>query len=115
MDYLYFIIHTICACIIAVGFGWVHEYLHIRKAKQLGLKFKVAKRFKNQVSVDTEDPEQIKQIANAPYKVLVPIAIVILALGIYFFQLGLIIGAGATLFLHVLSYRLEGKDGHSTV
>jgi len=105
-----FIIHAIIAICIAVPFGTIHEYLHMRKAKQLGCAVTTGPRFKNETIVDTNDPVLVKKIGNAPYPVIVPIAIIILIIGIYLMQIGVIVGSGATLLLHAISYPLEGRD-----
>jgi len=105
-----FIIHGIIAICIAVPFGTFHEYLHRRKARQLGLEVSSGKRFKNETIVDTKDPILIKQIGNAPYVVIVPLALLILAIGVYFMHIGIIIGSSGTLLMHAISYPLEGRD-----
>ena len=111
LDFLIFVVYnTIIAITIAVSLGWFHEYLHIRKAKQLGLVFTRGRRFENKITVNTDDPVKGKQIGDAPYKVIIPIAIVLLIIGISISQLGLIIGAVATLLIHAVTYRLEGRD-----
>ena len=104
-----FIIDAIIALVLAVSMGMFHEHLHKRKAIALGCKVESMSLVKNETIVDTDDPVLIKQIARAPYVVIVPINIVILIIGLYFMQLGLIIGAGATLLLHAVSYNIEGK------
>jgi len=106
---------TIALC-ISVPFGTFHEYLHARKAKQLGCVVTKGKRFKNETIVDTKDPVKVKQIATAPYKVIVPLAILILLIGIilvnieFIYRVGIIIGAVSTLLIHAISYPLEGRD-----
>jgi len=105
-----FIIHCIIAICIAVPFGIIHEYLHRRKAIQLGCKVTKGPRFKNETIVDTVDPVKTKQIARAPYIVIVPIAFVILIIGIYLLHLGLMVGGGGTLLMHAISYPLEGRE-----
>ena len=105
-----FIIQGIIAVIIAVSFGVIHEYLHRRKAIQLGCNVTKGPRFKNETIVDTTDPIKVKQIARAPYIVIVPIALVILGIGIYLVHLGLMAGGGATLLIHAITYPLEGRE-----
>jgi len=107
---IYFVIHGIIALCIAVPFGAIHEYLHRRKANQLGYKVTRGPKFKNETIVNVTKPEDIKQIANAPYIVIVPICIIILVIGIYLIHLGLIAGSGGTLLMHAISYPLEGKE-----
>ena len=105
----YFLMHTVIALCIAVPFGTIHEYLHKRKAIQLGCKVESGPKFKNETVVNTTDPVKIKKIARAPYVVIVPINIIILVIGIYLLHIGLLIGSGATLLMHAISYPLEGK------
>ena len=105
-----FIFHGAIAICIAVPFGTVHEYLHMRKAKQLGCKVTKGKRFKNETIVDTTDPVKVKKIGRAPYPILVPLATVILVIGIYFMHVGLIVGGGGTILIHAISYPLEGRE-----
>jgi len=104
------VIHGIIAICIAVPFGTVHEYLHMRKAKQLGCKVTKGPKFKNETIVDTTDPVLVKKIGKAPYVVLVPLATIILVIGIYLIHIGLIVGGGGTLLIHIISYPLEGKE-----
>ena len=105
-----FIIHGLVALCIAVPFGTAHEYLHMRKAKQLGCKVSKGKRFKNETIVDTTDPVKIKKIGRAPYIVLVPLATIILIIGIYLANIGLMVGGGGTILIHAISYPLEGRE-----
>ena len=111
---IFFVIHGLIAACIAVPCGTIHEYLHRRKAIQLGCKVTDGPRFKNETIVDTKDPVKVKKIANAPYVVIVPICIIILVIGIYLIHLGLIVGSGATLILHAVSYPLEGEEEEVT-
>jgi len=105
---LTFIFHIIVAGCIAVPLGYFHEYLHMRKAKQLG--YVVVNRVGNQLTINVTDKEHTKQIGHAPYKVIIPISIIILIIGIYIFQIGLIIGAVGTILIHCISFPLEGRD-----
>ena len=84
--------------------------MHRRKAIQLGCKVINGSKRKNETIVDTTDPVKTKQIARAPYVVIVPIATVIFIIGLYFMQIGLIVGGGGTLLLHAISYPLEGRE-----
>ena len=107
MEFLYqIILDTILAIAIAVSLGFLHEALHIRKAKQLGFKAEKVKGH-NITLVDVEDPVKARQIGLAPYYVIVPSATVILLAGIYLFNLGLIVGGGATLLIHAFAYKKD--------
>jgi len=110
IDIGYVILNIILALCIAVPMGWFHEYLHMRKAKQLGLTVTRPKAIKNQILVDTKDPVFTKQIGDAPYKIIIPLSIILLIIGVYFLQLGLIMGSAGTILIHMISYPLEGRD-----
>jgi len=115
VDLLFFIIiNSIIGIIIAVPLGFIHEILHARKARQLDclvVDRGLGQRFiKNETIVDTNDPEKIKQIARAPYYYLVPASIIILLIGIYLNQWGLIFGGGGFLFMQCITYPLEGRE-----
>ena len=110
-----FIVNAIIAGIIAVPIGYFHEYLHIRKAKQLG--YKVVNRQGNELTIDVKDEKHTKQISKAPYIIIIPISIIILIIGIVgIYQdllmgpIGLVVGAGGTILIHCISYPLEGMD-----
>jgi len=106
---IFFIIQSIIALCIAIPMGYFHEYLHIRKAKQLGCE--IVKRKGNQLTINTgHDEKKNKLIANAPYKIIIPISIIILVIGIYLLQIGLMVGSGGTILIHAISYPLEGRD-----
>jgi hypothetical protein len=103
------VIHLIVAIAIAIPAGTIHEYLHRRKAKQLGYNVTKGERFKNETIVDVTDEEHIKKIARAPYIIIVPIALALFIMGLYLMHLGVLAGSGATLLMHMISYPLEGK------
>ena len=107
---MFSIFDFLVAIMIPVFFGTLHEYLHAWRAKHLGYNVKI-NLFRNYVDADVpkESPD-FKKIANAPYVVILPLSLLIFILGIYFMQFGLVFGALTTLFLHVLSYPLEGKE-----
>lgn len=107
---LYFIVNTIIALAVALPMGALHEYLHVRKAKQLGLKVLGVSYIKNEVLIDVKDEKMDKQIKMAPYKVLFPLSLFILGVGLFFMQLGLIVGAGMSLIIHLIAYAMEGRE-----
>lgn len=102
------LIHTFIAGCIAVPMGTFHEYLHRRKATQLGLKVEKWSWRRNETIVDVDDKEMIDKISMAPYKVIVPLSLLIFCLGIYFIHLGLMVGAGAVLLMHIVTFTKEG-------
>jgi len=114
LDLLIFIIvNSIIGILIAVPLAFIHEMLHARKAKQLGCLVEdrgLGQRFiKNETIVNTEDPVKVKQIARAPYYYLVPISIIILIIGLYLNQWGIIFGGGGFLFMQCITYPIEGR------
>jgi len=110
---IFIIVNSIIGILIAIPLAIIHEMLHARKAKQLGclvVDRGLGQRFiKNETIVDTKDPEKIKQIARAPYFYLVPASFVILVIGLYLNQWGIIIGGGGFLFMQCITYPLEGR------
>ena len=110
MDMILFIlINSIIAIAIALPLATIHEFLHSRKAKQLGCLVVSQNLIKNETVIDTEDPEKIKQIARAPYFYLVPTSIIILVIGLWLNQLGIIIGGAGFLLMQCVAYPLEGR------
>ena len=107
---LYFIINAIIALAVALPMGTLHEYLHVRKAKQLGLKISRVSYLRNEVLIDVKDEKLDKQIRMAPYRVIFPLSLLILGLGLFFKQLGLMVGAGALLIMHLATYAMEGRE-----
>jgi len=110
-----FITNTIVAGLVAVPIGYFHEYLHIKKAKELG--YKLVNRVGNELTINVTDKVHTKQIAQAPYKIIIPISIIILIIGIILFNqgysigpIGLVIGSIGTILIHCISYPLEGRD-----
>lgn len=100
----------IIAVVIAVPCGAIHEWLHARKAMKLGYNVQVDFR-SNETTIDVpNDSPDAKKIARAPYVVMFPLSFILLTIGLYFNQLGLIIGGGGIGFLHLISYPLEGRD-----
>jgi len=99
------------ALCIGLSMGTIHELLHVSTAKKLGCNIKKLNLLKNEVVIDTShlNPKQIKKISNAPYKVLVPLNIIILILGVVLNSIGLMVGSGFVLFAHCISYFREGR------
>ena len=110
---LFIIVNSIIGIIITIPLAIIHEMLHARKAKQLGclvVNKSLSQRFiKNETIVDTKDPEKIKQIARAPYFYLVPVSILILVIGLYLNQWGIIIGGAGFLLMQCVTYPIEGR------
>ena len=103
------LLDIIIAIIIAVPCGTLHEYLHVRKAIKLGYKAKVNFR-RNETEIDVPpDSPDVKKIARAPYVVMIPLSLFLILIG-YYIKFGILIGGVCVLFLHIISYPLEGKD-----
>jgi len=107
---IFALIHILLAVAIAIPMGTLHEYLHFRKATQLGCKVTRNYRKNETVVEGDDDPAIAKQIKQAPYKLIIPISIILLIIGLYFFILGVIMGSVGTLLIHAISYPLEGRE-----
>jgi len=107
---IFAIIHGIIAIAIALPMGLIHEYLHQRKARQLGYNVVKSNLTKNETIVDVTDKTHIKQIARAPYYYLIPLNLIILVIGIYLMHVGIMCGSGGTILMHIISYPLEGRE-----
>ena len=118
------ILNTILALVIALALGKFHEVLHALKAKQLGYRVNKISWWKNEVDIAvSEDNPDSKKIARFPYLINVPIGFILSIIGFYGIlqiyplvvfnydmSLGVLVGGVATLFLHALSVKFEGKD-----
>ena len=113
------IIDTVVALTIGLSMGYIHEQLHLREARRLGCEVKKADFIKNELVIETKTLYQSKRIASAPYKVLVPLNMIILALGLFFYpktgSIGIIVGSGFTLFAHAVTYKFEGRSEKKNV
>ena len=99
----------IIAIIIAVPCGTLHEYLHVREAIKLGYQANVNfRRNETEIDVPSGSPDA-KKIARAPYKVMIPLSLFLIFLG-YYINFGILIAGVCVLFLHIISYPLEGRD-----
>jgi len=111
IDILIFaIIHGLIAIAVAIPMGTIHEYLHRRKATQLGYKVVRSSFAKNETVVDVTNEVHKKQIARVPYYYLIPLNLIIFIIGFYLFHIGIMVGSGATLMMHGISYPLEGRE-----
>jgi hypothetical protein len=110
-DPYWIIIQVIIAIVICMALGKVHEYLHMRKAKQLGYAIKSFKWFRNETDVDIQpDDPNVRKIAYAPYIVLVPTGWLLFILGFVIDSFGIFLGGIGTLVIHGLSLGKEGKS-----
>jgi len=109
------LIQTIIAIVCVVPMGTLHELIHAWKAKQLGYTVKSMNLRKNETIIDiqADDPNHEK-IAKAPYYFMFPIGAIIIIAGYFLEVLGMIIGGIAILFLHLISFWLEGEDPYET-
>lgn len=109
-DPLWLVLQFVIIFIITFGLGKVHEILHIYKAKKLGYRLISYKRWKNEVDIDIQpDDPNVKKIGLFPYIVLVPLGWLLLPIGFYFDQFGIFLAGLATVIIHGLSLRREGK------
>jgi len=109
------IFNTIIALVITLVIGKLHEVIHMVTAQRLGYKVTGFKLWKNEVDVDIKpDDPNFRKIANAPYYIMIPVGIALTIVGLFLypgeFFLGIFIAGVATLFLHGLSFLVEGKD-----
>jgi hypothetical protein len=51
-----------------------------------------------------------RQIALAPYYLVIPIATIFLVVGLIFQEWGVVLGCSATLLMHAFSFTKEGKE-----
>jgi len=110
------LVDSILAIIIALCIGFTHEALHYRKAVKLGYE---PKWYRTKIMMGFEITHHTKrsiwmkhrkQIALAPYVVLVPVSIILIVVGVYYNYLGILIGGIAGVLLHGVSWFFEGKD-----
>lgn len=107
---------TIIAFTLVLCIGFSHEALHFMTAMKLGYKPKWYRtRFKMgfEIVPHTNRKKWMndkKVIALKPYIVLVPFSCIILAVGLLFNHLGLVIGAIGSLLMHGISYPTEGRE-----
>ena len=117
---------------IAILFGLFHECLHYRCAINLGyipewyrtrikFGFDIDTNQKTEEQKEKDSKLSIKQfkqqnvtdanmIGRAPYVVILPLSFLLLVFGFIANIHGVMLGAGATLFLHMISYTKEGKE-----
>jgi len=116
IDVINIIVQTIIAVIIVTPMGTIHELIHVWKAKKLG--YEVTKidlrRNATHVKIEADDPNH-KRIAAAPYYFMFPIGIIISIIGYITGIIGILVGGITILFLHSLSFWLEGEDPDENV
>jgi len=109
-DPLRLVLQFLITIVICIALGKIHEVLHIYKAKKLGYKLLSYKLFKNEVDIDIQsDDPNVRKIALFPYIVLVPVGWLLVPLGWYIDSLGVLLAGLATVIIHFLSIRAEGK------
>jgi len=125
-DPLWLVIQFVIILVICLALGKVHEGLHYYKAKKLGYKVTSFGKIKNFVDIHTmecdgkcndrgeecfnsSDPN-FRKVALFPYVVLVPIGWLLLPLGWFFDSFGIFIAGIATVLIHGLYLRKEGKQ-----
>ena len=105
---------TVIAITLTLFIGLTHEMAHYVVAIRLGYK---PKWYRTKLMMGFEIIPHSnrkkwridnKKIASAPYILLIPICIVILIVGWYYWHLGLMVAGGASLLFHLLTVKKEG-------
>jgi len=130
------LVEAIKAMLLAIMCGLLHEYLHYRKALQLGYRpVWWRTRMRMGFVIDTHDKTEEQQqkdsqlsnkalkrqnvkdthlIGRAPYKIILPLCLVFLIIGyvihIQTEQWGVLVGTFAVIVMHLYTYRLEGIE-----
>jgi len=110
------LVDTIVAILIVLSIGFAHEGLHYYQAVKLGYEPKWYRtRFMMGFEIEhkrrsTTWSEHKKKIATLPYKVLLPISIIIFILGLNFNFYGVWIAGLGSILMHSVSWFYEGKD-----
>lgn len=103
------------AIAIVITLGFVHEGLHYKEAVKLGYEVKWY-RTKLTMGFDIEEhdtttwEEDKNKIGKAPYKIVTPITLAILCLGIVLSSVGLVLAGVVSIILHIISYSMEGRE-----
>jgi len=102
---------------ISLCFGFAHEYLHYYQAIKLGYK---PKWYRTKVTMGFEISHKSargkwlkdkKKISLLPYKVLLPVSVVIFLVGFFYFETwGIWLGGVMGILLHTIAYPLT--EGH---
>jgi len=101
---------------IAVSLGLLHEYLHYYQAVKLGYepkwyrtKFTMGFEISHHTNRKTWMAHK-KKISMLPYYVLLPLSVIIVALGVYYNIWGIWLGGLMGIVLHTVAYPLT--EGH---
>jgi len=106
--------HSLIAIFLTLFIGLAHEACHYVTALRLGYK---PKWYRTKIMMGFEITphtnrkiwrEHNKKISIAPYVVLIPVSLIILGVGYYYWHLGLMVAGIAGLLLHGLSIKKEG-------
>lgn len=109
-DPLWIITQFAITVLICFSLGKIHEILHIYKARQLGYRLISYKLFKNEVDIDIlESDPNVRKIGLYPYIILVPLGWLLVPIGWYLDSFGILLAGVATVILHALSLKGEGK------
>jgi len=109
------LVNAILAVAVVLMIGFLHEALHYRTAVKLGYKpkwyrTKIRMGFTIEHHQAGKWQKDRKKIAIAPYVVLIPLSIGLLAFGLYMDYLCIWIAGLGSLILHGMSYPTEGKE-----
>ena len=109
-DPLWLVLQVVITFAICFALGKAHEGLHIYKAKKLGYKLLSYKLFKNEVDIDIQETDpNVRKIALFPYTILVPLGWLLVPLGWFLNSFGILMAGVATVLIHGLSVKNEGK------
>jgi len=112
IDALWLIGQTALAIVIALIIGKVHEYFHVREAKKLGYKITGFAFWKNEVDIAIKpDDPNVDKIARAPYYYMIPLSIILIPIGYFVWQPGIIVAGIGSLIMHSVSIFVEGREG----
>ena len=108
--------NALMAIAIAVTLGLIHEYLHYYQAVKLGYEpkwYRTKFTMGFEISHHTKRKkwmEDKKKISMLPYYVLLPVSVIIVAIGVYYNIWGIWFGGVMGIALHTVAYPLT--EGH---
>ena len=106
----YLIVQSVIAIVGMLIIGYLHEWLHKYKAKKLGYDCKRIDARHNSIIIDIDDGDpNIEVIGRYPYKILIPVGIVLSIVG-FWVSLGLMLIGIGTLLIHGAAWLREGED-----
>jgi len=110
------VFHFIVAFVIALFLGFLHEGLHYYQAVKMGYKPKWYRtRFRICFEISSHSNRKkwrkdLQVIGRLPYLIVVPLSAIILTVGVFLQQLGMIVGGVGSLIMHVFTFEKEGVE-----